>query len=296
MSRLRRQAEQADEQADLQSCFTLLFSPFLRCSRFWHFSSLPLVCLGSSFTSTASSEMPRASVPSTASWFSRPTSSGCLRRLNFSTNSVRSTNFMRLDYRARFFGPGRFLSDSGASPGQARGPSRESQGTRPFCSTGDGSTATLSVSGRTVDASQTHLRQSESAALARVRAALVVALLVPKAPCLSQTRRLSAEGAPWVVAAWLLAALPAVAALLEARLAGVRRRVLLMPQRLRCKAVHRHPLSPRLSTSRGREQPVQQISRRRSRGPCRCPQEQECLQPSTAKVCAFSSSNTIQPR
>jgi len=151
--------------------------------------------------------------------------------------------------------------------------------------------ATLLISGLTVESSQKHLGQRESAALARV----VVALLVPKAPCITQTRRLSAEGAA-VVAAWQLAAQSAVAALLEARLAGVRRRVLLMPQRLRCKAVHRHPLSPRLSTSRGREQPVQHISRRRSRGPCRCPQQQESLQPSTAKVCAFSSSNTIQPR
>jgi hypothetical protein len=50
--------------------------------------------------------------------------------------------------------------------------------------------ATLLISGLTVDSSQTHLGQSESAALVRVRAALVVALLVPETPCLSQTRRL----------------------------------------------------------------------------------------------------------
>ena len=99
-----------------------------------------------------------------------------------------------------------------------------------------------------------------------------------------------------MVAALLLAARPAVAARLEARFAGVRRRVLLMPQRLRCKAVHRSPLSPRWSTSRRKDHPVQHISSRRSRGPYRCPQQQEALQLSTAKVCAFSSSTTIQSR
>ena len=98
-----------------------------------------------------------------------------------------------------------------------------------------------------------------------------------------------------MVAAWLLAA-PAVAALLEARLAGSRLRVLLMPRRLRSKAVYRSPLSPRWSTNRSRDQPVQHISSRRSRGPYRRPQQGEGLQLSTAKVCAFSSSTTIQSR
>ena len=102
-----------------------------------------------------------------------------------------------------------------------------------------------------------------------------------------------------MVAAWLLAA-PAVAALLEARFAGLRHRVLLMPRRLRSKAVYRIPLSPRWSTNRRRvrrrDQPVQHISSRRSRGPYRRPQQGEGLQLSTAKVCAFSSSTTIQSR